>query len=522
MKPGRLIILSLLGFSSLQAAASETTPFVASQASPIPNVEISLSEESDFVCEKCGKLHSADSDCVYAIFDSIKPDSIISNYYKSHPTIFLKPTIYSGFRTLYKPTFAPAPLTFAMDPRLTAYDKDRYEGILYEEKEDTSLLEEGDEVLRLSTDSLFTMLPEQQALQINSNAGSFSVIPEWLIASLKSQRLQQDLQYNYMVNNPQNIDYAYWDLPEPPRLPEEDYSFKTFLANLHLPEINNEDAIIQEYQIKRTNWLHTVGAGLQFSQAYISSNWYQGGNNYLALLFNFNWDVALNTNFHPNKLFTSNLSYRLALNSNPKESLHKYSISQDLLQYNLKMGLKAFKKWFYSLNMQFKTQIFNSYPADSPNLGASFLSPGDFNVGLGMTYNLEALQKTLKFSASISPFSYNLKTCISNRIDHLQYNIPVDRHTHSEFGSNAELTLNWDITANINWKSRMFLFTDYSYFLADWENTLTFNINKFLSTQIYLHPRFDSSSDAGISKWRHWSLKEILSFGLSYTFSTKP
>lgn len=472
------------------------------------------------VCDKCGLRHHPliSERSIEELWSDIPTDSVINDYYSQFPPTTFEPLIYSGFRTVSTPDLTPVPPVFSMDPRQYAYDRDRYAGILYEEE--ATDLEEGDEVLSISTDSLNRVTPEE--IYADVNEGIFSPIPGWLATSLKAQRIYQDIQYIFMVNNPEKIQYAYWDLPAPPRLPQDDHSFKAFLNRLDLPEVDTKAAIIPEFEQKHINWLHTVGGGLQFSQAYISRNWYQGGNNYLALLFNFNWDVVLNTNFHPNKMFTSNLSYKLALNSNPRESLHPYSISQDLLQYNLKLGLKAFKKWFYSFTLQFKTQIFNAYPADSEALAASFLSPGDFNVGLGMTYNLDARNNTLKFAASISPISYNLKTCLSNRIDHLQYNIAADRYTHSEIGSSAELTLTWDITSNINWKSRLFLFSDYSYFLADWENTLVFNINRFLSTQIYLHPRFDSSSDRLSTSWRYWSLKEILSFGLSYTFSTKP
>ncbi|MDE6444449.1 MAG: hypothetical protein K2K64_08550, partial [Muribaculaceae bacterium] len=69
--------------------------------------------------------------------------------------------------------------------------------------------------------------------------------------------------------------------------------------------------------------------------------------------------------------------------------------------------------------------------------------------------------------------------------------------------------------------TRVFLFTDYSYFLSDWENTMNFEINRFLSTQIYAHLRYDTSTES-LTKWKHFQLREVLSFGLTYTFSTKP
>lgn len=326
--------------------------------------------------------------------------------------------------------------------------------------------------------------------------------------------------YRFMYMNPESIDYLYWELPEPPKLAEEKFSNPVQrISPITGNPLNN--AVIWEVAQERRNWLHYFNTALQFSQAYVSKNWYQGGDNYLALLFNFTWNVDLNPVYYPNILFQSQLSYKLALNSNPKESIHKVNISQDNFQYNLNAGFKAFKHWYYSFSLQFKTPLLNAYPADGTTRKGAFLSPGSLNLGLGMTYTKENAKKTFKFAMSIAPISYNLKTCIVEEIDHAQYNIDPGKSTTSEIGSNLEANMRWQICPAVQWTSRLFLFSDYKYFLGDWENTFDFKINKFLSTQIYLHPRFDSSSDRNSSSWGYWMLKEILSFGLSYTFSTK-
>ena len=342
-------------------------------------------------------------------------------------------------------------------------------------------------------------------------------IPDWFKKSLRLHNQIHDASSRMMIENPSSIDYADWDLPRPPRLPAEDYSFHAFLKRMRIPEQALEADFLPEIEIKKKHWLHYFNVGLQFSQAYVSPNWYQGGNSYLSGLFNFTWNVDLNQNFHPKLLFQSSLQYKLAVNSNPSGSLHKYNISQDLFQYTLKTGLKAFNHWFYSLNMLFQTQLLNAYSPDSETQIAGLLSPGTFNLGIGMTYSLE--KKKFNFNLSISPLAYNLKTCISSAIDHTQFNIEQNRKTVSEIGSSAEANMTWKFSDNISWKARMFLFTDYDYFLMDWENTFNFQINRFLSTQIYLHPRFDSSSE-NMAKWHHWMLHEILSFGISYTFAT--
>lgn len=346
--------------------------------------------------------------------------------------------------------------------------------------------------------------------------------PAWLHDALTQSRISQDFMYRTMVYSPNTIQYTYWDLPVPPRLPEDDKSLGAYIRSLRLPEISTADAILPEFEQRKRHWLHTFNSGLQFSQAYVSSNWYQGGNNYLALLFNFYWDVQLNTTYHPNEIFQSTLSYKLGVNSIEQNAVgRKYSLSEDLFQYNVKYGFKAFTKWFYTITGQFKTQFFNNYKTNSNEKSASILSPADLNLGLGMTYSMENKKKTFSISASIAPLSYNMKACIADDIDHEQFNIAPDKHVHSEFGSSGEMNMTWAASKAVSMRTRLFAFTDYSYIQGNVETTWDFAINKFLSTQIYVNLRYDSSSDFNASKWHHWMLKEILSFGLSYSFSTK-
>lgn len=346
--------------------------------------------------------------------------------------------------------------------------------------------------------------------------------PAWLYNALTQSRISQDYMYKSMVYNPSTLQYTYWDLPVPPRLPEDNITLGSYIKNLNLPQINVAEEVLPGLEPKKKHWLHKFNTGLQFSQAYVSKNWYQGGNSYLSLLFNFFWDVQLNSAFHPNQIFQSTLSYKLGVNSIEQSAINrKYSLSEDLLQYNIKYGFKAFTKWFYTITGQFKTQFFNNYKNNTDIKTAAFFSPGDLNLGIGMTYNTNNKKKTFTLSASIAPLSYNMKMCLDDNIDHAQFNIDQDKHFHHEFGSSGELNMTWKATSNISMRTRVFAFTDYSYFQGNVETTWDFAINRFLSTQIYANLRYDSSSDFNASKWHHWMLKEILSFGLSYSFSTK-
>lgn len=434
------------------------------------------------------------------------------------------PWVFFGYRNIQR-----EPFVFKTSELLKLYDVITPKDTI--ENEGENLVENIEEYRAFLPDSIAAVQNLVEETEIKTRPSSIDEngldimnpekLPKWLEDALRSYDFQEDFVYAYMIGNPSAIEYAYWDLPEPPKLLPDDVSFKGFLRKLKLPEIDIEKAVLPEEDLKRIYWLHTFNTLLQFSQAYVSSNWYQGGNDYLALLFNLVWNVQLNKVYHPNLLFQSNLQYKLALSSNPKGQLHKYTISEDALQYNLNTGIKAYGNWFYSFNLMFKTQLLNNYEEDSYVRTASFLSPGDLNLGLGMAYSYQNKYKTFQFTATISPLSYNLKTCISDKVDHEQFNIKPYRRAKNEIGSNAEFNMSWDICSNVQYKTRLFLFSDYSYFLSDWENTLSFNINKFLSTQIYVHLRYDSSAEK-TTAWKNFMMREILSFGLSYTFATKP
>ena len=372
---------------------------------------------------------------------------------------------------------------------------------------------------------IFSDLPGDRTTNVNkiiSDASSVSdTPPEWLHNSLTQSRIIGDFMYTMMVQSPKTIQYTYWDLPVPPRLPEDDVTLGSYIRSLNLPEVDIADVLIIETEQKKKHWLHKFNTGLQFSQAYVSKNWYQGGNNYLQLLYNFYWDVQLNQTYHPNEIFQSTVSYKLGINSIEQNAVgRKYSISEDNFQYNVKYGFKAFQRWFYTLTGQFKTQFLRNYKTNTDIRTASLLSPADLNLGIGMTYNYVNEKKTFNMTASIAPLSYNLKVCIDKDIDPTQFNIKPGHTTHNEFGSSGEVNLTWQASSNISMRTRLFAFTDYNYFQGNVETTWDFAINKFLSTQIYANLRYDSSSDFNISRWHHWMLKEILSFGLSYTFST--
>ena len=165
--------------------------------------------------------------------------------------------------------------------------------------------------------------------------------------------------------------------------------------------------------------------------------------------------------------------------------------------------------------------MLNSYNSNSRQLRSAFLSPAELTIGVGMTYNYANKANTFTFDASIAPLSYHMITCTNSRIDPGNYNIKEGRKVEHDFGSSAELKLYWKIAYNIVYTSRLFAFTDYDDAQVDWEHKIAFEINKFLTTQIYANLRYDTATPRCDSEhWKKLQLKEILSIGFAYKFST--
>lgn len=335
-------------------------------------------------------------------------------------------------------------------------------------------------------------------------------------------RRMRAIRRNFFFSNPELVPYNLALLPEAPTQFTPVIDPSNFSIEMQeMPTVAEAVTTIDPGPAKRRHWLRKFNVGLQFSQAYVSPNWYQGGNNNLNVLGNIYYNVKLNQEFHPNLLFETTAQYKLGMNSAPDDSIHAYNISDDLLQINTTFGVKAAKRWYYSFTAQFKTQLLNSYDSNSRQMRSSLLSPGELTAGIGMTYNYASPKKKFTFDASIAPVSYNLRTCINEEMDETVYDIREGRKSVSKFGSSAEIKLSWKITSNISLASRVWLFTDYDLFQTDWENTIVFEINRFLTTQIFAHARYDSKTPTvADTKWKKLQLKEILSIGFSYKFST--
>ena len=337
----------------------------------------------------------------------------------------------------------------------------------------------------------------------------------WLQKETQSEKTRNMAQNYVIVNYPKMIRYNLDNLPEVPKqyMIEND-PVKHILSIKEKPLVIKNDVGKENIKLKR--WIVNFQSSVQFSQVYVSENWYQGGTSNVNLLSDQQFSVKYNDPKEQRILFENLIQWRLNINSAPEDTLRSIRISEDLFQINSKFGLKAYNNWYYTATLNFKTQFFTSYTANTNDKSASFLSPAELNLGLGMSYQYKNDKKQFETSVSLSPLSYNLQFVIDDDMNPSNFGIKSGK-SMSQYGSSFEGRIKWEFYHNMVWTCRIFYFTNYEHVQGDWENTFDFILNRFFSTRLFVHLRYDDAlalnKDLG-----HFQLKELLSFGFNYKF----
>ena len=279
-----------------------------------------------------------------------------------------------------------------------------------------------------------------------------------------------------------------------------------------MPEAEPVEVIIE----KPVFWKYKGDGSLQFMQNYVSNNWYKGGeSNYAAV-----GALTLEANYDNKSKWKweNKLELKLGFQTSPSDTVHKFKTNEDLIRLTSKVGLQAAKNWYYTLQVLAYTQFSRGFKANNEQVFSDFMSPFNLSVGLGMDYKVTALNKRLTGTINISPLAINYRYVDRTSLA-ASFGVKTDRHTHSltDFGSQLTASLEWNISDNVKWKTRLFGFTSYHRMELEWENTFTLKVSRFISANIFLFPRFDDANNYD-DDLGYWQFKEYSSLGFSYSF----
>ena len=285
--------------------------------------------------------------------------------------------------------------------------------------------------------------------------------------------------------------------------------------------------VMPDVVVQKPNFWVTKGSfSTQLTESFFSPNWYQGGTNNLNLLSM----LTLEANYNNKRKvqWDNKLDARLGFYQNQGEDgkMEDLQSNQDLLRLTSKLNLKAIRNWNYAIEAQGNTQMLNHYDesGDEKVLKSSFLTPADASFTVGMDY-----KKTFeKGSLSVfpGPISYKLNYVLDKELAE-SYGIEEGKHARHDLGSKIEVNFDYQITKNISYKTRFYYFTAPKkdetkrwYNQADWENTLNFQVSKYLSTKLFFHTRFDDLVEVKEehANWGFFQFKQYLMLGFNYAW----
>lgn len=287
------------------------------------------------------------------------------------------------------------------------------------------------------------------------------------------------------------------------------------LTDIAAPAPEETAAVPVQVVVTKPNFWKFKGDGyLQFLQNHVSDNWHKGGeSNYSAQAAA---NLELNYNDKDRVTFDNKLEMKLGIQTSPTDTVHKFKTNNDLWRFTSKLGLQAHKRWYYTLQLMAYSQFARGLKANDEKVYSDFLSPFDLNIGIGMEYKVEAMNKKLTGTLNFLPLSFNYRYV--DRLGLASANgITGDHHSMEDFGSQFTGELKWQIAEQLSWKTRLYAYTSYHRALIEWENQFELKVTKYISANLFLYPRFDDSSarddNMGYLQFQEWS-----SIGLTYSW----
>ncbi len=289
---------------------------------------------------------------------------------------------------------------------------------------------------------------------------------------------------------------------------------KTPILTLFKPEKVAGVGYSPDRLIRRPNWWITGGSGsLQITQNYISDNWYKGGESsnsvlaYLKLFANYNDRERLQ--------FENLFEAKLGFNTVPSDTLREYRVNTDMFRFYSKLGVQAAKYWYYTVSAEINSQFSRNYQKNSTTLVSTFLAPANFAFNIGMDFKLK--KKKIDMSVFVSPGAYNFRYVGNREVDETKFGLKEGRRVLHDVGSKMTTTLACQIIPSVTLNSRLYYFTNYKKVEAEWENTFNFVLNRYLSTKLFVHARFDDGAKR-VGDKGYFQLQELLSFGINYAW----
>ena len=259
-------------------------------------------------------------------------------------------------------------------------------------------------------------------------------------------------------------------------------------------------------------WYKEAYGLVQFSQGYVSGNWYQGGNSSFAMYANVKGLIK----YDAKKWLTweSTGEWQEGFSTALGDSLRKINMTDDIFRIYSKLNVKIIPDKLYgSFSIDFQTPFFNTWKENTRTLKTGTFTPIRFNWALGVDY------KPIKnMSLVVAPLAYKLVYAKDTvNVDRSVYGISSG-NLLSTFGSSVRFEWKYRPLREVYLETVFYAYTNYKMIELDWELTCDFIINRYMSARVTLHPRYDSSAIMEGDDKAKMQFKELISIGFAHKF----
>lgn len=295
----------------------------------------------------------------------------------------------------------------------------------------------------------------------------------------------------------------------------ENTQLETIISQKEVQKVAEPELAPVNIVVKKPNfWKFSADTYFQLLQNYVSTNWYKGGESNYSMMSSLT--LQANYNNKQKVKWDNKLELKLGMQTSRDDTVHSVKTSEDMIRYTSKLGIQASRRWYYTFQSIATTQFMKHYNSNSHTITADFFAPVTLSMSLGMDYNIEWFKKRLTGTVHMGPLAYNMKY-VNREYLAARNGIDEGRKVKNDYGSLVTIDLEWKILNNLKWKTHIYGYTTYERTEFTSENTFTFQFNKYISTNIFVFPRFDDSTKRD-DHHGYWQYKEYMSMGFSYSF----
>src|SRR5574344_397274 len=300
----------------------------------------------------------------------------------------------------------------------------------------------------------------------------------------------------------------------PSGLNKEQEMCRVIGAKYPVPVINYEPVAPPKF------WTTGVLDEIGFSQVSLT-NWADGGTGSLAL----NAYVDAMANYEKGQVYWQN---RQQMAYGFVESFDLgYRKSNDKIILDTKWGYQAYKKLYFSANVNFRSQFSPGFEYNSSNVGkkvSKFLAPAYLTFGIGMDYKPGAGKV---FSLNFSPITASVVIVNADSTIRVKYGNDYDKMLKWELGAQLKATLQKELLKDFKVGTQLTLFSDYmgkpQNIKVYWDVQLDYAFNKYLKASLRTNLIYDDNiliANKDGYQCPRVQFKEVFSLNFSYTIGS--